>query len=104
MAESPAASGAHYHPPQNSRVLLDGRWLVWEGPSSENAGAALPTDVSVYTWLSQAGRFKRAVVTSNVERVMMSQIDMNRYCRSIVRTAPCLIVQARGAHVNHRWY
>ena len=27
-------------------------------------------------FLSQAGRFKRAVVTSNVERVMMSEVDM----------------------------
>lgn len=70
---------------RESRALFGGRWLVLEGPSSDNAGAALPTDVSVYTWLSQAGRFIRAVVTSNVERVMMSQVDMNRFCHSIVR-------------------
>ena len=69
---------------RESRALFDGWWLVLEGPSSDNAGAALPTDVSVYTWLSQAGRFIRAVVTSNVERVMVSQVDMNRYCHSIV--------------------
>lgn len=28
-------------------ALFDGRWLVWESPSSNNAIAALPTDVSV---------------------------------------------------------
>jgi hypothetical protein len=81
------------------------RWRVAgrEGPSNDNVVAALPTDVSVYTWLSQTKRFKRAVVTSNVERVMMSQVDMIRYCRAIVRTASRLIAQAGGFRINHRW-
>ena len=70
---------------------------------SDNGIAALPTDVSVCTWLSQAGRFIRAVVTSNVERVMMSQVDMIRYCHLIVRMAPRLSVQKEGVHVNDFW-
>jgi hypothetical protein len=54
------------------RAFSNGQWLVEDGPNSDSAVAALPTDVSVSTWLSQAGWFRRAVVTSNVERVTMS--------------------------------
>ena len=90
-----------------SRALFDGRWLVWEGPSSNNTFAALPTDVSVYTWLSQAVRFKRAVVTSNVECVMMSKVDMIRYCRfnredSISRQCPGRRVSCQPS--VHCWF
>jgi hypothetical protein len=104
--ESPAAKRPPQRPEGAGReptALFDGLWLVGEGPSSDNGIAALPTDVSVCTWLSQAGRFIRAVVTSNVERVMMSQVDMDRYCHPIVRMSPRFIVQKEGARANDFW-
>jgi hypothetical protein len=77
--------------PTATWALSSGQWLVQDGPSSDNAVAALPTYVSVYTWLSQAGWFKRTVVTSNVERVTISGVDMAASHRGFARKLRILI-------------